>query len=300
MDWREEQHPRDQRGRFRDKAGPSGGIVDWSRLASERLGAVGGYVDEGGRFERQERLEDTIARGARKEKGRRLSGGVSASVLTYEFEMPDGSVREVLRKQYRIELPQETAAEAVAGLIGQAIGVPVPAIMRDPDDPQALYMELVEADPPHRDPTDEEAGGVEGRLIGLLDLLVYNRDRHNGNWLLLPEVWTPVGIDHGIVDLHAISVEDQEDMGRWPWSRFTAPYLDSPRGAGQGALLTHYLGDNDWHPDDLAEIDGRLRTLFTTGRYQALAAEARADEYLILERLAAIRAKATGTVRRLA
>lgn len=295
MRWQERQHPRDQRGRFREK-----GTADWSRVASERLGAASGYVDEGGRFDGQERLEQTITRGARGEKGRRLSGGVSASVLTYEYEMPDGSTRLVLRKQYRVELPQEVAAETVAGLIGMAIGAPVPAIMPDPDDPHALYMDLVEgAEPPHRDPTDEEANGVEGRLIGLLDLLVYNRDRHNGNWLLLPGAWTPVGIDHGIVDLHAISVEDQEDLGRWPWSRFTAPYLDSPRGAGRGGLLTHYLGENDWHPDDLDEVERRLQALFETERYQRLRDLAHSDEYLILERLAAIRAKATGTVRRL-
>lgn len=40
MSWEEREHPRDKRGRFREK-----GTADWSRLASERLAAPGGHVD---------------------------------------------------------------------------------------------------------------------------------------------------------------------------------------------------------------------------------------------------------------
>lgn len=81
MRWEEREHPRDRRGRFREK-----GTADWSRLASERLGAASGYVDEGGRFEGQERLEETIAQGVRGDKGRRLSGGVVENRLRSLFE----------------------------------------------------------------------------------------------------------------------------------------------------------------------------------------------------------------------
>ena len=64
--------------------------------------------------------------------------------------------------------------------------------------------------------------------------------------------------------------------------------------------MTHYLAENDWHPEDLYVVEYGLRTLFESELYKQLGVEAHSDEYLILERLRAIRGLATGTVRRLA
>jgi len=276
---------------------PREGTADWSHVVSERLGAASGYVDEGGRFESQERLEETIAKGVRERYGRRLAGGAVAGTRVHDFEMPDGSVRQVVRKQYRVESDREVAAEVAVGLIGLAIGAPVPAIARDPDDPQGLYMELLAGQPPFREPSPREAGTVAGRLIGLLDLLSSNKDRHGGNWLLLDD-FSVAGIDHGIVVLDR-SADWLERQGRWPWNGFTDHLLESPQGPGGGGLRSYYLAENDWHPADLGLVEQRLYHLFGTERYQRLAAQAEADDAIILGRLAAIRAKATGTVRRL-
>lgn len=288
MRWEESQHPRDERGRFRDRTG------GWAAAMLGRLGF--GAVDE---------LEHTVTSG--REVGHRgLGGGVGSSTLFIDFELPDGSTRTLIRKRYTVETPRETAAEVVSGWIGQAIGAPVPAIVRAPlpDDrgdsqsqvdryyaERTVYMEPLDGRP-FGEATPDRIDSLDGRLIGLLDLLVVNKDRHPGNWLVLSD-GSIAGIDHGIVDLDQ-SATSLEGAARWPRNDFTEHYLEyRPRRDGA-------LRDNDWHPDDLAAIEWRLLALFATERWQQWAPLAGADEAAILGRLDAIRAKARGTVRRLA
>lgn len=308
MDWRERDHPRHPDGRFRDKAGPSEGIADWSRVVSERLGAASGYVDGGSRFERQEKLEETLTEGREVGERERMTGGISAQVRIATFEMPDGSTRRYLHKQYPAyegedELSnRRSASETVAGWIGLAIGAPVPPIAMDPDEPGGLFMELIPGQAPYRPAMSDEANSTDGRLIGLLDLLIGNQDRHGGNWLVLDD-GSIAGIDQGFTLFsydtdREWTIEAVERRDRRPWNDFTEHYLNRVPGGGD-------LTENDWHPDDLDEIRRRLVVLFRTERFQDIAPRAGeswapgVDESLVLARLDSIRAKATGTVRRL-
>lgn len=260
-------------------------------------------------------LERTVTTGTETGKRRRLSGGISAAVQVATFEAPDGSTRELLHKQYGLDrtaqerldsdIGRQTASEVVAGLIGLAIGAPVPAIMEDPNEPGGVFMDLLPGQAPYRDPapTPDEADSTDGRLIGLLDLLISNQDRHGGNWLVLGD-GSITGIDHGFTVLNyddadrAWTVEMVARRDRRPWNGFTEHYLNRVPGGGD-------LAENDWHPDDLDLIRQRLVTLFETERYRRLAPAAGipwapgVNSSLILARLDSIRAKATGTTRRL-
>ncbi len=157
-------------------------------------------------------------------------------------------------------------------------------------------MERMPGESAGRPAYPHEVGSLDGRLIGLLDLLLNNRDRHPFNWLVLDD-HSIVAIDHGLSDFRH-DAGKIDDAGLWPWNDFTEQYLERRVGGGT-------LAENDWHPDDLQVIKRRLEALFETDLFREQAPLAGpsygsgVNPEIILGRLYAVWAKATGTVRRL-
>ncbi|MCP2350401.1 hypothetical protein [Nonomuraea roseoviolacea] len=75
--------------------------------------------------------------------------------------------------------------DLLASLVGRAIGAPVPHIVRDPFNREAVYMQFVDGTPAEQIPAMElyryfySEAGVK---LGALDALVSNTDRRHANW----------------------------------------------------------------------------------------------------------------------
>ena len=140
-----------------------------------------------------------------------LSGGQMSRTALVRFN--DGTV--LVSKRMRnaaayASATQQADAEYLAGVLGQAIGAPVPRTYRVSDD--TVLMEVVPGRTELARFLDAEKNGEvaahdkvrqaaidsdAGRLLGVLDLLMDNDDRNSGNWLL-DDDGRPYGIDHAI------------------------------------------------------------------------------------------------------
>lgn len=125
---------------------------------------------------------------------------------------------------------------------------------------------------------EEYAHGRDGQMLGLLDLLLRNSDRHIGNWLIRPVSDEVVGIDHTHIDLHTHLDVDDEVAGHWFGSPFTQPLLVASETTGDIERV-------DWHPADVAELERRLDKLFARPEIRRLFDELSADPEVILSRL---------------
>jgi hypothetical protein len=175
---------------------------------------------------------------------------------TQRLLMTDGT--ELIHKTYPDGWgPRRAAAEHVAALIGHAIGAPVPATVLD-DTGTGVYMGLVPDDfhPPSDDVTVSEVVDLarntdDGFLLGLLDALTANGDRHQVNWLRHSD-GRLAGIDHGEV-----------------FQRSDDVYPVPPSSAMKRAMMAYLLNmrGGDWadeidlHPDDVAIMRRRLQAL---------------------------------------
>ncbi|MEV0402857.1 amidoligase family protein [Actinoallomurus sp. NPDC050550] len=109
------------------------------------------------------------------------------------------AIRKVTEEGWEIE----TDAEELGALVGNALDAPVPAVYRESD--RVVYMDYIEGDlalilhPDTVHPAELDHLGYQntlgGRLLGLLDVLIGNADRHNANWII-DEHGNVVGIDH--------------------------------------------------------------------------------------------------------
>lgn len=182
-------------GRFRDDDGP-----DWA----EKLF---GEAPPGNRFTRGLMSHDQVAAyiGRTDYHAFGRAGGGMGEVEFREYS--DG--RRIAVKSVYSENPDEIDSEVDASLVARALGIPVPAVVRDPDRPDTVLMEYLE--PRSTDPVDQETVDREfdaSRLLGLLDVVIGNSDRHPAN-----VVWTrdgPVGIDHGLAFTKAWHLSPQQ------------------------------------------------------------------------------------------
>jgi hypothetical protein len=212
---------------------------------------------------------------------RPLGGGMSAQVDL--LTLRDGT--RVVRKTSRGEDARRDAdAELLSSLVARKLGIRAPRIYRNA--PDTVFMDYAEGLP-----TGQELIGYSdirpqrvldafdsdgGRLVGLFDPLVGNRDRNNGNWLLdadgglvcidQGEAWseppTDGGVDlnsysdfsdHYAEDGNPLTVEDVEEtrrrleslrpdfrhLGRGPWLDYSLRVLDAlaPRARGTRNLI---------------------------------------------------------------
>ncbi|NUW37767.1 hypothetical protein HTZ77_41155 [Nonomuraea sp. SMC257] len=75
--------------------------------------------------------------------------------------------------------------DLLASLVGRAVGAPVPHIVRDPFNREAVYMQFVDGTPAEKIPPMElhrYFHGEGGKRLGLLDMLVSNTDGRHRNW----------------------------------------------------------------------------------------------------------------------
>lgn len=212
--------------------------------------------------------------------------------------LPDGRVvfGKTNSSVFGIPAEQITDAEQLSGMVGQALGAPVPRLYRD--GPVHLYTEWVSGRPgqsmfddpdgnytyqPDNDVTERLTYGRQGQRLGLLDMLTQNGDRHGGNWFAVGEEGSEslVGIDQGLTYTGHFydPVTQAERMD-------TRRLIEWFRGASEEDRLSHivdtqsgYFVDNwfdleqliedykivprgeHWTPGDVVEIRRRLQSM---------------------------------------
>lgn len=179
--------------------------------------------------------------------------------------------------------PVESAdSEELAALVGEAVGVRTPAVMRT--SPTEILMEHIDGKSGAdivtwgKPPPDDLLNSDSGRLMGLLDVIVLNADRNEGNWIVDGN-GDIAGIDHA-------ESFNSPDAGPRTGSPFAAPFVDVARND---------YGSNDMSPEDMATIRPRLEAL--RPQFDALG---HGDWHTaMMKRFDQVAANATGTTSRL-
>ncbi len=145
---------------------------------------------------RLKKLIDSVASGIKRLNP--ISGGAMGD--TSKAELEDGG--EAIRKSPKFVFGQnprrQADAEQLASVLAEAIGAPTPAVYRQ--DGKTIFMGFVAGKQAAKAGEQAKVRAVdspEGQLLGLLDVLTGNPDRHAGNWMITP-AGKPVGIDHGL------------------------------------------------------------------------------------------------------
>jgi 8-oxo-dGTP pyrophosphatase MutT (NUDIX family) len=228
-------------------------------------------------------------------------GGV-AQVSRVRFRDGSRAIRKTADDDYEGDSPErQTDAEELASHVAHALEVPAPAVYRD--GPRSIYMQYMDGTPAiqavARGDVDEQdlaryADTDSGRMMGLLDVLTNNDDRHDGNWL--------IGSDGQVQAIDQGLAWTGEILG----SRRGSPRVDEPPLYGD-AFSGHYLRrsmltgetvwlDNALTPEDVAVIRHRLQALRPV--FASLGREAWLD--FSLGRLDLVGEHALGTRSRLA
>jgi hypothetical protein len=263
-----------------------------------------------------------------------MTGGESAQVQIFDFELPDGSIRRLVRKRHGSR--GEAHTEQNASILAEAIGAPIEPVMVDPANSKVTWTPLVDGRSAMELLATAYHGGQatweeiyseneelyfeaiksqpyihglarlimaqqdtdQGRLLGLFDMLTQNTDRHEGNWLVLAD-GTPVGIDHTHLDTSQVT---DTEYTYWTDSPFARHFMWGDRipGEGFGAVAVDGLADNDMSPDDLSLIARRIAALYDEGGAFAdgVVAGSPFIEEAIMSRMRMIAAHARGTRRR--
>ncbi|WP_203911201.1 hypothetical protein [Rhizocola hellebori] len=179
---------------------------------------------------------------------------------------------------------RQADAEELGSLVANAVGLRAPAVHRV--GPTDLHMELMDGKhiehssmSPWQRPPQELAESDQGVLLGLLDIVIGNPDRHAGNYL--------VGDDGAIIPLdHALSFGKHGSAGLG--GGFSGPFMNDAR--------------NDWpekidiSPEDMDLIRERLDGI--KGDFERLGRTDWWDQ--MIENLDTIAERASGTRRRVA
>ncbi|WP_460355639.1 ICP22 family protein [Actinoallomurus acanthiterrae] len=109
-----------------------------------------------------------------------------------------------VRKELKAGKEDQGDREELGALVGGAVDAPVPRVYRESD--RVLFMDHVDGDtalaqhPDSWDPSDLDHLGYQNthgaKILGLLDILIQNNDRHNGNWIIIDG--NVFGIDHNL------------------------------------------------------------------------------------------------------
>jgi len=175
-------------------------------------------------------------------------------------------------------------AEELASVVGQALGVKAPSVYRS--DYDAIFMEYLTGDIAES-LSREDQGKIfdsdQGRLVGLMDIIIDNGDRHDLNWLIEKDesgVFHPKPIDHGLSFRYrygAVAAPDQ-------YGGFSKHFSDGG----------YWKRPNDMSPEDLKIIRERLEKLLP--RFKALNREDWHES--MMTRLEEVERRARGTRRR--
>lgn len=173
---------------------PSHRRSDWARAISARL-------DQPHRHTRGLMSHEQVASYVDREDYR-ITGTTSGGMGEVQFRTYSDGTRLVYKKLDSGN-QSEADAEVETSVVARALGAPTPAVVQAPTQwGKAVLMEYVEDDAASMgvaarwNMVDRMIGSDPGPLIGLLDLIVGNHDRHPGNVIVTPDGM--VGIDHGM------------------------------------------------------------------------------------------------------
>jgi hypothetical protein len=170
-------------------------------------------------------------------------GGMSAE--TELVTLKDGS--KAIRKKARTGLAdmQDAAAEHVSSLVARALGLRAPAVYRR--DAGEIWMEYVDGELGGGFDRNPRFTGMpnsdQGKVLGLIDSLIHNVDRNDGNWMVHDGALVP--IDHGASYGEWITPDRQPSL-EYIHSDFADHYKDGP---------------NPLTAEDVAEVRRRLEAL---------------------------------------
>lgn len=133
----------------------------------------------------------------------------------------------------------EADAEELAVLVARAVNARVPTVARISD--EELLFEKVEG---HTavdlgvDLYERAVASDEGHKLGILDLLIANRDRHRANWMVGKD-GEPIGIDHGLTFVYTKFDSKLGEIDVEPASSFSESLVRTE--AGSGYLRDHAI-----------------------------------------------------------
>ncbi len=160
---------------------------------------------------------------------------------TAKAELEDGG--EAIRKSHKMVFNQpprrQADAEQLASVLAEAVKAPTPAVYRQ--DGRTIFMEFVVGKQAAAAGSARRAKALDtpdAKLIGLLDALVGNGDRHDGNWMITPG-GKPVGIDHGLAWSVAFNVHTSDIVHRRNGRREMLP------GPARGRFVEHFVDNSD-------------------------------------------------------
>lgn len=246
--------------------GPLADAEEAERAARRAVAALGQEQDALERRQQQEERQlrasrDREMRAALEQRSPRLDqpvketrplgGGDSARTELVTLE--DGT--QAVRKTARTDVGdvQDSASEEAVSWVASALGLRAPRVYRR--DADSVLMEYIAdgvtaeegrsgdqrfADAPASD---------DGAVMGLLDLLVNNVDRNDGNWML-DSSGRLVAIDHGVAYGETVGVGKEPSLG--PHSPFTARFKDLDSDEPRANPLTD---------EDVSEVRRRLERL---------------------------------------
>ncbi|MFC4562144.1 hypothetical protein ACFO4E_09775 [Nocardiopsis mangrovi] len=141
-------------------------------------------------------------------------------------------------------------AEHLASLVGRSIGANVPGVLRlGENDLYMHFMDGVSGFTHFGNPESPLTHTRDGRVLGLLDVLVANGDRSPGNWLDQGD-GRVAGIDHARAWL--FTPEDPTDLEGMRHTDSMRPFYDFDAGAWIANPLT--LADIQWLRARLAAV----------------------------------------------
>jgi hypothetical protein len=206
--------------------------------------------------DRVKKLIASVASGIK--KNNKIGDGAMGE--TSKVELNDGA--EAIRKAHHVAFgvpPRRQAdAEQLASVLAEAIGAPTPRVYRQ--DARTIFMEFISGKVAKRETNDRRDAAVaspEGKLIGLVDALTGNPDRHAGNWMIRPN-GKPVGIDHGL----AWSIEYNKKTGDKPPVGRDGEIL--PLGGGRSPFASIFQFAGRWRDEiqysrsDLEKIRAKI------------------------------------------
>jgi hypothetical protein len=232
------------------------------------------YDDEMGRL--AEALASAVA------DSEDLSSGAFGTVTMVTTEDAGAYIRKVIKyEEEGLEAARQQDAEELAGMVARAFGLDGPAVYRAADN--EVIMSWLSGVPAYAltDAIIEGALlGNDGQRMRLMDILISNRDRNGGNWLIAEDNLTIQPIDHGLA------------FQEWSAPGVPPPWRDD--------LLAGWASNGDWIENVLSQGDvielkrrlSRLEDRFTDlGRHdwydamwqrlEVLAQHARGTERLI-------------------
>lgn len=169
----------------------------------------------------------------------------------------------------------QTDAEELASLVGSALGLRAPAVQRLSED--EINMELVEdagpamnryfdrSAPDYVRVSDDVMGSDDALLMGLLDTLIDNPDRHGYNWMI-DDAGRLYPIDHGLAFMNVRGTPGLfSSAGRSP---FATEYFVNPTGNLKENILSRR--DVRYLRDRLAPLEAEFERVGRPGWWRVM------------------------------